>query len=246
MKRFTCCVATLALMSASIAHAADNNIDLSGVIGAQAQQTFKLFSEDMSSALSYKAVAPAEPLGITGFDIGVELSATKMSNAKDWQSAVSGNDSIDTLYVPKLHAHKGLPFDIDVGLVYTSIPTTNIKIVGGELRYAFISGNVAIPALAVRGTFTKLSGVDDLSFSTKGLEVSVSKGFAMLTPYAGIGRVWTTSDPSANLALLSKVEIEQSKYYVGANLNFGLMNLAFEGDKTGDASTYSAKFGFRF
>jgi hypothetical protein len=234
------------MLSAPLAHAADNEIDLTGLVGAQAQQTFKSFSEDMSSALSYKAIIPAEPLGITGFDIGLEISSTKMSNADDWQGAVSGGDSIDNLIVPKLHVHKGLPFDIDLGVVYTSIPTTNIKLVGGELRYAFVSGNVAIPAFAVRGTFTRLSGVDDLSFSSKGLELSVSKGFAMLTPYAGLGRVWTTSDPGSALPLLTKVEVEQSKYYVGANINFGLMNLALEGDKTGDSSTYSLKLGFRF
>jgi hypothetical protein len=29
-------------------------------------------------------------------------------------------------------------------------------------------------------------------------------------------------------------------------MNFGLMNVALEGDKTGDASTYGAKLGFRF
>jgi hypothetical protein len=242
MKRYASCVAAIALMSAPIAHAADNDIDLTGI----AQQAFKAFSEDMSSALSYKAVIPAEPLGITGFDIGIEVSSTKMSSADDWQGAVSGGDSIDNLIVPKLHVHKGLPFGIDLGAVYTSIPTTNIKLIGGELRYAFISGNVAIPALAVRGSFTKLSGVDDLSFSTKGLELSVSKGFAMLTPYAGLGRVWTTSDPSSDLPLLEKVDVEQTKYYVGANINFGLMNLALEGDKTGDSTTYSAKLGLRF
>ncbi len=242
MKRFATCVATAALLSAPLAHAANNDINLTGV----AQAAFKAFSEDMSSALSYKAVIPAEPLGITGFDIGLEVTSTKMSNADDWQSAVAGGDSIDTLYVPKLHAHKGLPFDIDVGVLYTSIPSTNIKLVGGELRYAFISGNVAIPAVAVRGTYTKLSGIDNLDFGTKGLELSVSKGFAILTPYAGVGRVWTTSDPSASLPLLTKVEVEQTKYYVGANINFGLMNLALEGDKTGDSSSYAFKLGLRF
>jgi len=33
---------------------------------------------------------------------------------------------------------------------------------------------------------------------------------------------------------------------VGINMNFGLTNLAFEGDRTGKASSYGAKLGFRF
>jgi hypothetical protein len=228
------------MLGAPLAHAADNEIDIEGI----AQDAFKAFSEDMTAALSYKAITPAEPLGITGFDIGLELSATSMSNADDWVGAVSGGDAIDTLPVPKLHAHKGLPFGIDVGLMYTAIPTTNIKLIGGEVRYSFVSGNVAIPAIAIRGTMTTLSGVEDLSFSTKGLELTVSKGFVMLTPYAGVGSVWATSDP--NVANLEKEDIQQTKTYIGVNINFGLVNLAFEGDKTGDNTSYSGKLGFRF
>ena len=42
---------------------AANNIDLTGL----GQTTFKEFSEDLGSALSYKPVTPPAPLGITGF-----------------------------------------------------------------------------------------------------------------------------------------------------------------------------------
>lgn len=248
MKRFCSCAAAALLLSAPLAHAASNDIDIQDI----AQTTFKSLSEDLSSALSYKAVAPAEPLGLLGFDVGLEISATTMSNADVWATAVSGNDPLDTLLVPKLHVHKGLPFDIDVGAVYTSIPTTNIKLIGGELRYSFLAGNVALPAVAVRGTLTRLSGVDDLKFGSKGLELTVSKGFVMITPYAGLGMVWTTSDPSVCATVgttstcLKKEDIQQSKMYVGANINLGLINIALEGDKTGDSTTYSGKVGLRF
>lgn len=246
MKRFYSCAAALLLLSPGLTFAAGSDINLTD-LGA-ADSKFKLLSEDLASALSYKAVAPAEPLGLTGFDIGIELSATTMKNADDWAAATSDNKAIDTLPVPKLHLHKGLPLDIDVGLVYTAIPTTNIKLIGGELRYAIISGNVALPAVAVRGTMTRLSGIDDLSFDSKGLELAVSKGFAMITPYATIGQIWTTSDPSgvAAAAGLKKHDINQTKFGVGANINFGLMNLSLEGDQTGDSTTYSAKVGLRF
>jgi len=250
MKRIYFCATAAFFLSASLAQAASKDIDLSGLAGAEAQKKFLLLSEDLASALSYKAVAPAEPLGLTGFDIGVELSATKMNNASSWAGAVSNGKSIDTLAVPKLHVHKGLPFNIDVGVVYTSIPTTNIQFIGGELRYAIISGNVALPAVAVRGTMTKMSGVDNLSFDTKGLELTVSKGFAMITPYAGVGQVWTTSDPSLCAGTppvcLTKEDIQQTKMALGANVNLGLVNLSLEGDKTGDSTTYSAKVGVRF
>lgn len=206
------------------------------------QTEFKLFSEDLGSALSYKAVIPAEPLGVTGFDLGLEVTATEMKNSSLWTKAAGSSRS--TLPVPKLHVHKGLPLNIDVGLFYSSVPTTNIKLYGGELRYAILEGGTATPAVAIRGSFSKLTGVDQLSFGTKGLDVSISKGFAMFTPYAGVGNVWVDSTP--NVVGLTKESFTQTKFFVGGNLNFGLTNLALEYDKTGSAQSYTAKLGFRF
>jgi hypothetical protein len=211
-------------------------------VGNLSQAEFKLFSEDLGSALSYKAVTPAEPLGITGFDLGIEVSSTQVKNSTLWELATGSSRS--NLPLPKLHLHKGLPLNIDVGAFYSSVPTTNIKLYGGELRYAIMEGGVALPAVAIRGSLSKLTGVDQLSFSTKGLDISISKGIAMLTPYAGAGKVWVDSTP--NGVGLAKESFSQNKFFAGANLNFGLTNIAVEYDKTGEAQTYSAKLGFRF
>ncbi len=217
---------------------AANNIDLTNFASVQAD--FKSFSEDLGSALSYKAVIPAEPLGITGFDIALEASSTE---TKSLGQAIGTSDT--TMIVPKLHIHKGLPFNIDVGAFYSSVPTTNIKLVGAELRYAILEGGMAMPAVAVRAAMSKLSGVDELAFNTSSLDISISKGFAMVTPYAGVGTVKVSSDPG-NTPLLTKESFNQGKTFAGVNLNFGLTNIAVEFDKTGDATSYSAKIGLRF
>lgn len=212
------------------------------------QDQFKLLSEDFGSALSYKPVTPAEPLGITGFDIGVEVTSTDISKSSTALATASGGGTpITTLIIPKLHVAKGLPFGIDVAAFIASVPTTNIKLVGGELRVALLRGGIAYPAIALRGAMTSLSGVDQLAFSTKSLDLSISKGFLMFTPYAGVGQVWV--DSKANVAgtdgALSE-SFTQSKVFAGANLNLGLTNFALEADKTGGTSSYSFKFGFRW
>ncbi len=217
---------------------AANNIDLTNFATVQAD--FKDFSKDLGSALSYKAVIPAEPLGITGFDIALEVSSTE---TKSLGKAIGTSDT--TMIVPKLHLHKGLPFNIDVGAFYSSVPTTNIKLVGAELRYAILEGGMVMPAVAVRAAISKLSGVDQLALKTSSLDISISKGFAMFTPYAGIGTVKVTSEPDATTGLLEE-SFNQGKTFAGVNVNLGLTNLAIELDKTGDATSYSAKVGLRF
>jgi len=214
-------------------------------IGSLNQSEFKSFSEDISSAVSYKPVTPAEPLGILGFDVGLEATQTKLQNPALWTKATSNAFTSSSVILPKLHLLLGLPLNIDVGAFYSEAPSTNIKVYGGELRYAIIEGGTATPAVAIRGSLSKVTGVDQLSFDTKGLDVSISKGFAMFTPYAGIGEVWSTSTPNG-IPTLAKESFSQNKFFVGGNVNFLFMNFALEYDKTGSDQSYSAKLGFRF
>ena len=206
------------------------------------QGDFRALSEDLGAALSYKPLTPTTPLGLTGFDVGIAVTGTKLENRTAFANA--GAD-ISNVAVPSLRVHKGLPFGIDVGVMVGAVPSTNIKLYGGELRYAIVAGGTAMPAIGVRGSYTKLTGVDQLDFDTKGLDLSISKGFLMFTPYAGVGKVWASSTPNG-IPALSKESLSLSKVFVGINMNFGLTNLAFEGDRTGKATSYGAKLGFRF
>jgi hypothetical protein len=216
-------------------------------LGALSPSDFRTLSEDLGAALSYKPVTPAAPLGTTGFDMGVEVTQTDTSkSAQLWTKATAGGSSVSKVYVPKLHIAKGLPFGIDVAAFYSKIPSTNISLVGAELRYAILEGGIATPAVAIRGSYTKLGGVDQLSLDTKGLDVSISKGFAFFTPYAGVGQVWVDSKANVSPPTLPEQKFTQSKVFVGANLNLGITNLAAEVDKTGGIQSVSVKLGFRF
>lgn len=217
------------------------------------QQDFRLFSEDAASALSYKAVEPAEPLGWAGFDIALEITATDMKNAAAWVAAVSDGEIIDTIVIPRLHFHKGLPLGIDFGIAYSEIPGYDISTTGFEVSYAFLDGSTLMPALALRYTMSDVSGIDELDFSTQGLELTISKGFAMFTPYGGIGRVETDSTPKGIAAEpfpggagLVKESFTVNKTYIGVNINVLVMDIGLEWDKTGENNSYTAKFGFRF
>lgn len=207
------------------------------------QQEFRLLSEDLGAALSYKPLVPAEPLGITGFDIGVEVSATDLQSKQTLEQAI-GESVPGVLPLARLHAHKGLPFGLDIGLSYSSVPDLDVELWGAELRYAILKGGVTMPALALRGSVTKVQGVDELDFDTRAVDLSISKGFAFLTPYAGIGRVWVTSTP--NVSGLVEEDFGLTKYFAGLNVALGIFSVAAEADRTGEALTYSAKFALRF
>lgn len=213
-------------------------------LGALNQSDFRLLSEDLGAALSYKPLTPVEATGVLGFDLGVEVTATELANPEVLERAVSG-DAPSTLVVPKLHLHKGLPFGIDIGVSYAQVPGSNIKLIGAEARYAIVPGGVATPAVGLRASYTTLRGVDQLDLDTTGVDLSVSKGFANVTPYAGVGLVRVSSTPE-NVPGLSKTTFTDNKIFVGANINFLLLNVAIEADRTGEVTTYGAKLGWRF
>ncbi len=215
------------------------------------QGLFKKFSEELGVALSYKPVSPAEPYGLTGFDLGVELSAIKIDD-KYWKNAVKDLDVPSYLFVPKIHAIKGLPFGIDIGAVYSQIPGSNVKFFGGEIKYAIIQGGAVFPAVAVRGTYTQLSGVEELDFKTYGAEASISKGFGVgvkITPYAGVGMNYFKSTPkgnAANILGLKEETITKPKAYLGARLNVLLLTLTGEVEYNNVTPVYSLKAGVSF
>ncbi len=216
------------------------------------QEQFKNFSRDFGLAISYVPLAPAEPLGdkLPGFDIGIEVTAVSLDTDKDyWKAveAVSGDKVPSTLPVPKLHAQVGFPFvPIDLGVVYTKIPGTNIEYMGGEIKYAILKGGVAMPALAIRGAYTKLSGVEDLDLSTRYLDLSISKGIAMVTPYAGYALVWIDSKEKSDLVTLQDESLTEGKAFVGAKITFfPLMNLVAEADFA-EVNSYSLRLNLSF
>jgi len=67
----------------------------------------------------------------------------------------------------------------------------------------------------------------------------------MFTPYAGIGKVWVRSTPDPS-TLKTEEDFDVGKVFVGVNMNLAVVNIAVEGDKTGDATSYGVKFGWRF
>jgi hypothetical protein len=211
-------------------------------IGTLAQSQFLKLSTDLGAAAAYKGVTPATPLGVTGFDIGVEATQTQLESAAIFRQAGAGN--VDNLYVPKLHITKGLPFNVDIGAFVSQVSGVGGSLFGAELRYALLDDGIATPALAMRLSGTKLSGVSHLDLSTWALDAMLSKKLTFVTPYIGAGAVRTQS--KASVANLQEETISKSRVFIGVNTNFLLANFAVEAEKLGDNTSLSAKVGFRF
>ncbi|MDD3764191.1 MAG: hypothetical protein PHP86_12960 [Nevskiales bacterium] len=227
---------------------AGTEFDISADCGAGCQAAFEGAVEDISAALNYKALAPAEATGLLGIGIGAFMTYTPVENDDAWKQLTGSN--VDFVGMAGVSVAKGLPFGIDVGAFYTAVPDTSVKAYGAEIRYAILEGGIAEPALAVRGAYTGTSGIDDFDYEAYSLDVSLSKGFTFLTPYIGAGYVWATATPSGSVTEaplnLSEVEVDKSRIYAGLRIAFIPFELTPQYERQGDNSSYSLRFGFSF
>jgi hypothetical protein len=232
----------LVLAFCMTAHASDIAIDpAKGLL----QSEFENMSKELGFAINYIPLTPAAPLGTLGFNIGIEGTFLDIDQASPYWQKVTTDTLPDYFPIPKLHIQKGLPFKIDVGAIYSQVPGTNISLIGGEVKWSLLEGSPVTPSFSIRGSYTKLNGVDTLDLETMGFDASISKGFAILTPYAGIGQLWITAEEKAGIGL-SNAKEQLTKVYAGIKYDpFPMVSLTAEVDYA-EIIAYSLRFSANF
>jgi hypothetical protein len=224
MKKLLAALAVFAASVSPIAHATPTT-----------QAQFDSLMNEFGVITEYRAVAPAAPLGILGFDLSLE--------------GTSGTYEGSTVVLPKIKFQKGLIAGLDLAGYYTSAPIPGTSVTangyGAALSYAILEGGIAEPAWNVRGSYTSLDVPGVVNTTTYGIDTSVSKGIGPISPFAGVGLVQLNGTDQTG-AGFSSYSATKTRYYYGVSFDMLLMNLALEGDNTGGTNSYSVKLGFRF
>jgi len=219
------------------ARVAAMNFEVTSATPSQAD--FRLVARDMTAALDYKAIEPAAASGIiAGADAFASYAPTRDSGA--WQR-LTGQD-VHGIEVGGLRAHAELPLDFDVGGFVGGVLDSRAHVYGGNVRYAVLEGSTVTPAVAVRGSFTAAAGLQDLSYRSYGTDVSVSKGFPFVAPYAGFGVVVSRVKADSRYGLDNENAV-QAKGFAGLRLSLGPLESAFEYERLGANSVYNLRFG---
>lgn len=223
--------ALLALCGPAPARAAGNDITVQSL----AQGEFRDLATELGIGVSAFQARPAESLGllvaVPHFDAGVEMTTVNINQDRPyWRLAVRDGSAPSFMPLPKLHANVGLPFGLEVGGLYSSIPDSNVRVLGAEAKWAFIRGGVVWPAVAVRGAYTTLSGVEELDLTTKSADLSVSKGVGPVTPYLGAGRVWIEAEPQGPAAAVGLAEVHpvEDRVFAGVRLRLAFLSAVAE------------------
>jgi hypothetical protein len=236
------------LFSGMMAEAATWDFD-EELIEELGQTAVNSIMDTISLGADHRAYQSASALGIAlGFDVGI--SVTVIPLPKEFQDGLDsiGVNSFSMIPLPRLSAHKGLPFGVNVGLSYVG-GVLDAQIIGADIQYAVIN-NIALPSVSVRGSFTSAQ-LGFISSTTYGLDVMASKNLLVADPYVGLGWRLGNSEVDFGDAEIGDLEttrsISDGRLVAGTALKFGPVRFTPEVVMNfGGLVTYGAKLSFGF
>jgi len=172
-------VATLLLVIAAPALAGSFAFD-----AAFTPEDFGNLAEAVGDVITVPNLGPAEPGGLKGFSLLAAAGGPQVDSGARWyRHGVDGDTTAGLLVGERVIARKGLPWGLDVGGQVGKV--LGARFWGAEVRWALVGGGTLSPALALRASYAKLEEGFDLE--VREVQAVLSKGFAMLTPYAALG-----------------------------------------------------------
>lgn len=202
----------------------------------------------MGQAIFATPVQPARASGFLGFDFGVAATAVPIdTKAAYWTNSVTNTKLEQNGYlgVPRLIASKGFGGST-ISATYAA--RSDIKMYGGSLDIPIMRGGVATPEVALRGSYSTLTGIDAFKMKTYGLEAFISKGFGPVMPYGAIGRQRDNASGSVTVATVTRSLSDRSsvtRYTAGVRLSLLLPKITVEATKA-EVTSYAAKISFGF
>jgi hypothetical protein len=222
------------------------------------QQAWRQFTKEAGLVTYFRPLTDAAPLGVGNYEFSILQWNTAFDDTKAaWNDTFVHPDSAhwlkegDQLGIPGLSLRAAITSTIDVGAYWIKNPGANYGIWGGQLQYNIVHDRDNSWAASVRTGFAALYGPDDLNLAVYGLDVLVSKEFAVysdwvtVSPYAGVSTYLTNAHETTAAVNLHDETIAGVQGMVGAVAQISFAKLALEYNVAA-VNTYSFKIGFGF
>ena len=236
------------MFAAALPLSAQNDIAFDPTI---TQEQFETFSRLVAQGIYATPVDAARARGLLGFDIGVAATAIPVDTEEAyWINSVNEDFTIsDHVVVPRLIVSKGLSA-ATISAMYAKVPDSDVAVLGASLDVPIISGGIATPTLALRGSYATLQGIDVYDLNTYGVELFLSKGFGPITPYAAVGYARSDAEgtivfPDDRAPVTLTDEADSNRVTVGLKLSLLLPKIVIEATQ-GEERSYAAKVAFGF
>lgn len=197
--------------------------------GEASPVALEAFHDQFASSAYFYPRHSAKPLGWIGFDVWADAAVTPdFEDEVQTEEGTALSDDLPGghLGIYRVGARKGLPGGFDLGAAVGKAYDSDLEILSGELSWAILEGGLAVPAVGLRVTGQRASD-DSYELHQLGAEVLISKGFAILTPYAGAGYARSEST-FERFGSDYEIETDHGFVYGGVILNLWVPKITFE------------------
>ncbi len=229
------------------------------------QLKFKGLTREYALALSPGLLAPAETMGINGFQFDLQFSVTSINNDRSyWIDGIQDETPPGSLVVSRIGVRKGLPGSLEVGMSTAYLIESELWMFTVMGKWALHEGMTVVPLdVAVRGTYNTLIGSPEIDLKTIGLDAIVSKSFGVagvmnVSPYIGYSPIWVyaqsnvidstpgTRDNADGDFVFADENQMVHRTTLGVRFIMGLFNLTPEAALASSQQTYSINLGIDF
>ena len=196
--------------------------------------SYNYLVNEMGMAIANKPVAPAETLGVNGFDVGLNSSFSFVharqgddSDATPWQRSHVDADPSSVVWIPSLTARKGLPGSLEFGTNLGYVGFSRQGVFGGFGRVGLVEGYRKLPDVTVQAGYSGYFGNPELELGVMDLSVSVgyTMGFGLISginqatfsPFGGIGTFRLHAAPLLPEADAESMGIERVSGFAGTD-----------------------------
>lgn len=211
--RFILALVFVGALTPQVAFANANDIRLRGLgrpasnaLSDPAVRRYRALSGELALSLTPKAAQPAETLGVSGFEVGIVSTLNNISQDADYwagqpgspvfEGVAEGRNQPGALWTPTLQVRKGLPLSTDLGFAVSYLASSQVFMMGGDVKVALHESYFRyFPAIAVRASFNRMLGSDELDLFTAEADLIASLAFGVggtvqVTPYVGFGQLF--------------------------------------------------------
>jgi hypothetical protein len=215
------------------------------------QEAWHQFTREAGLVTYFRPLSSAKPLGVKHFEVALLNWTTQIDETDSaWNDTFSHPDSTHYLAdgdlgFPGLMLRVGVTDKVDIGAYFTKTPPANYGFFGGQIQYNFLHDMERDVAAAVRFSYIRLFGPEDLNSSVVGLDVLASKDISRFSPYVGVSGYLARAQETTTKVDLEDENVLGLQGMVGTSVDIYVLKIAGEYNLA-DVPGYSFKIGYAF
>ena len=215
------------------------------------QQEFEEFAGELGSILRFRQLGDTTTVGRGKVELSVQFASASIDDSKGaWNNTMSHPKADHylggSIAFPRIVARFGVSDRVDVGVWGGLDPRSNYGVVGVDTTIALMRQGDGRPvSVSVRPSFTSLLGPREVWAGNVSVDISVSRAFGALSPYAGVSASSSIAVERSEDVALDPATAARSLAYAGVSYRWRSLMFSAEVEK-GDLVSYGFRVGRRF